>query len=62
MVPRHRLRAGARGPAPRPRHPDRARGGARLTHPVMLALVASTDVLNTALREGRRGWSGQARP
>jgi F-type H+-transporting ATPase subunit epsilon len=29
---------------------------------VMLALVASIHVLNTALREGRRGWSGQARP
>jgi len=29
---------------------------------VMLALVASIHVLNTALQEGRRGWSGQARP
>jgi len=29
---------------------------------VMLALVASIHVLNTAVDEGRRGWSGQARP
>jgi hypothetical protein len=29
---------------------------------VMLALVASIHVSNTASGEGRRGWSGQARP
>jgi hypothetical protein len=29
---------------------------------VMLALVASIHVLDTALDERRRGWSGQARP
>ena len=29
---------------------------------VMLALVASTHVLNTARPGGRHGWSGQARP
>ncbi|CAD5266612.1 hypothetical protein BOS5A_130144 [Bosea sp. EC-HK365B] len=38
----------------------------RAGHPgvstVMLALVASIHVLDTSLQEGRRGWSGQARP
>jgi hypothetical protein len=29
---------------------------------VMLALVASIHVLASPLHEGRRGWSGQARP
>jgi len=28
----------------------------------MLALVASIHVLNAVISEGRRGWSGQARP
>jgi hypothetical protein len=35
---------------------------ARMSTPVMLALVASIHVLSAAHDRRRRGWSGQARP
>ncbi len=49
----------------RSRHSARMRRRSDSNRPalaVMLALVASIHVLNTACDEGRRGWSGQARP
>ena len=47
-----------------PRRAAASGGGhdVRRAHLVMLALVASIHVLNTAFDQQRHGWSGQARP